>query len=444
VKLLPVLFYFAALAICFLPQSSAQTSASIEHAVAEAGTVPAVTRPFKPRSEARLKKALAEYFGTSSEKQADWKFPSALDKLLRENEPAVRQAAWNAYREAPIHDSARQDFATNQVRFEKHLSPYTVKQVGARPANGWPLFIAMHGGGGTRREVNDRQWEHMQIYYRDHPEAGGYLYLALRAPNDTWNGFYDVYVYPLVANLIRQFLLFGDVDPNKVFIMGYSHGGYGAYAIGPKMPDRFAAIHASAAAGTDGETTARTLRNTIFTAMVGEKDTMYGRYERNLKFRASLEELRGARKDIYPAAVQIIEGNGHTGLPDRDKIVEMYPAVRNPVPAELSWFMTDNVIRDFFWLRCDAPAKEIEIEATCKDNRLTITTSTNATNTTVFLDQRLIDFEEPIALDFNGRKLRPVKVHPSLRVLCETILRRGDPELAFTARLDLAHLPLKK
>ena len=36
----------------------------------------------------------------------------------------------------------------------------------------------------------------MQIYYRDHPEAGGYLYVALRAPNDAWNGFYDVYVYP--------------------------------------------------------------------------------------------------------------------------------------------------------------------------------------------------------------------------------------------------------
>ena len=29
------------------------------------------------------------------------------------------------------------------------------------------------------------------------------------------------------------------------------------------------------------------------------------------------------------------------------------------------------------------------------------------------------------------------KLQPSLRVLCETLLRRGDPELAFTARLDL-------
>src|ERR1035441_485227 len=91
----------------------------------------------------------------------------------------------------------------------------------------------------TWKGVNDSQWVQMQHYYKDHPEAGGYKYLALRAPNDTWNGFYDVYVYPLIDNLIRQFTLFGDVDCNKVFIMGYSHGGYGAFAIGPKEPDLF-------------------------------------------------------------------------------------------------------------------------------------------------------------------------------------------------------------
>src|SRR5262249_29453263 len=144
------------------------------------------------------------------------------------------------------------DFDAHQVHSGKALSPYTLKTVGNRPANGWALFIAMHGGGGVQKEVNDRQWQIMQGYYRDHPEQGGYLYLALRAPNDNWNGFYDGGIYPLIGNLVQQFLLFGEVNPNKVFIMGYSHGGYGAFAIGPKMPDRFAAIHASAAAPADG------------------------------------------------------------------------------------------------------------------------------------------------------------------------------------------------
>jgi len=50
--------------------------------------------------------------------------------------------------------------------------------------------------------------------------SGGYIYVAPRAPNDTWNGFYDDYVYPLIANLVHQFLLFGDVNPDKVFDHG--------------------------------------------------------------------------------------------------------------------------------------------------------------------------------------------------------------------------------
>jgi predicted esterase len=380
---------------------------------------------------------LQGFFTASPEKQASWKFSRSLEKLLRDHESTVRRTAWEVYKSAPIHDAAKEDFDAKQVRFDRYLSPYTVRQVGTRPGEGWPLFIAMHGGGGTEKQVNDSQWKIMQRYYRDHPEVGGYLYLALRAPNDTWNGFYDDYVYPLVDNLIREFLLFGDADANKIFIMGYSHGGYGAFAIGPKEPDLFAAIHASAGAPTDGETTAKTLRNTIFTCMVGENDTMYGRIERDKKFREIVRQLRGERNDIYPVTVQIIPGNGHTGLPDRDEILEMYPAVRNAVPRELTWLMTDKVIKDFFWLRTEAPAKDLEIDATCRDNHLTITTSADVTKAAVMLDSRLIDFQKPVTLELNG-KSSIHKLQPDLRILCQNLLRRGDPELSFTAEIPLA------
>lgn len=396
--------------------------------------VRAESAPLKPRDEAKLKSALTDFFTAPANKQADWKFPGSLEKLLRENEPAVRQIAWQAYVAAPIHAELKTNFDAHEAHFENYISSYTVKTVGTRPTNGWALFIAMHGGGGAPKEVNDSQWKIMQRYYKDHPEAGGYIYVAPRAPNDTWNGFYDDYVYPLIANLIHEFLLFGDVDPDKVFIMGYSHGGYGAFAIGPKEPDLFAAIHASAGAPTDGETTGVTLRNTIFTCMVGEKDTAYGRIERDRKFQDAIAKLRGDRTDIYPVRVDVIPNNGHTGLPDRDKIKEMYPAVRNPVPRELTWLMTDGVIKDFFWLRTDSPAKKSEIDATCKNNHLTVTTS-NVTSATVLMDSRLVDFSKPVILEFNG-KTSTHKLQPGLKTLCQTLLRRSDPELAFTAEIN--------
>ena len=392
---------------------------------------PAIDRPLKAGLGTELTKALSGYFSASADQQSKWRFPVRLEALLKDNEPAVRQAAWDAYRNAPIHEAARADFASNRVRSAEHVSPYTLKTVGVRPTNGWPLFIAMHGGGGAPPEVNDSQWKVMQRYYRDHPETGGYLYVALRAPNNTWNGFYDVYVYPLIANLVRQFQLFGDTDPNKVFIMGYSHGGYGAFAIGPKMPDRFAAIHASAAAPTDGETTGETLRNTVFSVMVGEKDTDYGRRDRVTRFASEIQALRGERSDIYPVTVDIKDGFAHSGLPDKDKIVDMYPAVRNPVPRELSWLMTDQVITDFFWLHVKSPGKKQEILASCRDNRVVITANSNVVAATVLLDARLIDFRKPVQVELNGATTS-ITVVPSLRTLCDTLARRGDAELAFT------------
>jgi predicted esterase len=413
------------------PAASVIATASAQYCYA-----PQALKPLQPEDEKALRKAFEEYFSATIDLQARWKFSRHLEEILADQEPSVRLVAWEAFRNAPIHDAQKQDFDAKQVHFDSYLSPYTVKTVGTRPERGWPLFIAMHGGGGVEKSVNDSQWRIMQHYYRDHPEGGGYLYLALRAPNDTWNGFYDDYVYPLVKNLINQFVLFGDVDPDKVFLMGYSHGGYGAFAIGPKEPDLFAEIHASAAAPTEGETTGKTLRNTVFGCMVGENDTMYGRIDRDKKFRDSIQTFSGGRSDIYPVTVTIIPNHGHTGLPDRDIIPQMYPAVRSTTPRELTWLMTDKVIHDFFWLHTDAPGKNQEIDATCTDNDVTVTATTNVTSAAILLDGRLIDYAKPVNLTVNGRR-QTIKAKPSLRTLCETMQRRGDPGLAFSVELPI-------
>ena len=402
-------------------------------------TPPRAAKSLSRKDQVRLSQALTAFFSASTSSQAGWQFPADLEKLLRNNEPAVRQCAWESFRATPVHSQLRQDFEARQVRFEKHVSPYTVKIVGSRPTNGWALFIAMHGGGGAPQELNDSQWRHMQIYYRDHPEVGGYIYVALRAPNNEWNGFYTGYVYPLIGNLLEQFLLFADVDPNKQFIMGYSHGGYGAFAIGPKMPDHFAAIHASAAAPADGSHPI-TLRNTVFSCMLGEKDTMYGRYDRIQEFVKEVQKLRGERTDIYPVTVQIIADHPHSGLPDRDKISEMYSSSRNPVPRELDWLLSDGVIRDFFWLHVPSPAPGVQLKAACRNNHVTVTAGTNLTSASILLDSRLVDFRKAVTLEFNGKTVK-TRIQPSLLTLCQTLQRRADPELAFTAEIQIPQVP---
>ena len=386
-------------------------------------------------SRKALTDALTGFFAAPAEQQANWKFDPGLDRLLQSSSGAVRQLAWETFRASSAQASLRADYLAKQVRFKQYLSPYTVKTVGTKPAAGWGLVIAMHGGGGAPKEVNDDQWRGMQTYYRDQPQAGGYLYVALRAPNDTWNGFYDDYVYPLVGNLLRQFAVCGELNLNRVYLIGYSHGGYGAFAIGPKMPDRFAAIHSSAAAPTDGETSAKTLRNTPFTFWVGEFDDGYDRRKRCEAFDQLLKALRGTRRDIYPTTFLVKAGSHHGDLPDHDELREMVPLTRNPVPRELTWEQTDGVIQNFYWLHDAHPGKKRELDATCRDNVVKIDASDPASPFAVFLDERLVNLAQPVTVDFKGVRT-VVPVQPRLLVLCQGIAERADPDLAFTVQLD--------
>ena len=380
-----------------------------------------------------LEEALQSHFDLPASTQESLRGLTAFDSLIQANAIAARTLAWEAYRNGRARKEMQVDFDARRVISGKYQSPYVVRKVGKKPAGGWPLFIAMHGGGNAPKALNDQQWKVMERYYRDHAEKGGYLYLALRAPTDEWNGFYTGYVYPLIAKLIRQFLIFEEVDSNKVFVMGYSHGGYGAFAIGPKMADRFAAIHSSAAAPTDGESSPKNLRNTPFTFMIGERDTAYGRLKRCIAFDKAVRELRGKREDVYPVRMFLKKGYGHGGLPDRDQIAGMYAAIRNPVPKSLIWEPTDTVVRRFAWLEIPKPAKKQLVEASCNDNRIEMKL-TNVEALNLYLDERLVDFSKPVIVRVNGAQVVNRLLSPSISTLCRSLEERGDPELAFTVK----------
>lgn len=360
---------------------------------------------------------------------------AAVDSLLMTKPGAVRGLLNEEYKKH-MADQLKADFEAKQVKFESHVSPYTIKEVGKRPATGWPLVIAMHGGGGTAQRVNDSQWRHMQIYYKDQPQVEGYKYLALRAPNNTWNGFYDDYVYPLIENLIRQQVVLGDIDSNKVFLIGYSHGGYGAFAIGPKLAHRFAAVHASAAAPTDGQINAKTLRNTRFTFMVGGKDTAYGRAERCQKFAAKIDEIKKKNPNGYPIEFMFKPENGHGGLPDRDMLGQMYEHQRTPTVPHVTWAMTDSVVKNFYWLGVDKPKKGMEIDAKILTNNQIAIETVDCDEFSVYVDARLIDAKQPIELVIDGDK-RTLDYDPKFSTLCKSLLETGDIHMSYDFEIKI-------
>jgi pimeloyl-ACP methyl ester carboxylesterase len=391
-------------------------------------------RPLSKTQQKALEQALNASF--SEVRKEDYEFAdlSKFDALLPGNEEIFRSLAWNAYRKGGALEELQSDHKAGKVVSGEYVSPYVVRQVGKMPEGGWPLVIAMHGGGNAPKQVNDSQWRIMQRYYKDHPGDGGYLYLALRAPTDAWNGFYTGYVYPLVARLIRHMLVCEEVNPDKVFLIGYSHGGYGAFAIGPKMADRFAAIHSSAAAPTDGESSPKNLLNTPFTFMIGESDLAFGRLKRCLAFDQAVKGLRGERKDAYPVRMFLKKGFGHTGLPDRDQLATMISAVRTPIPDSIVWESTDSVVRRFSWLENPEPSKKQLVEATRKGNRFEIKL-TGIESLNLYLDERMVDYRKPVVVEVNGKVVLERSLSPSLSILCRTLLERGDPRFTFASKV---------
>lgn len=114
--------------------------------------------------------------------------------------------------------------------------------------------------------------------------------MACRGITDTWNLHFQDESFPLYDRLIQNMILKYDVDPNKVYLMCFSAGGDGVYAITPRMADRFAGANMSA--GHPNEVSALNLKNVAFMLQVGGKDTSYKRNLWTARYDAILNALQ--------------------------------------------------------------------------------------------------------------------------------------------------------
>ncbi|MCW3054898.1 MAG: hypothetical protein JWN14_4068 [Chthonomonadales bacterium] len=405
------------------------------------GQAHATPAPHSPRptpiskADAKLEALLADRFGSDPAKQEQ-----ARKQLAgRPVDAKMRDLAWQAYKLAPAQAALRDEWEKKTVSTADRTSPYLWRYVGTKPAKGWGLVIAMHGGGGAPKQVNDNEWKYMfSTYYREHPEHGGYIYLALRAPNDTWNGFYDDAICPLVEKLIKEFVLFAEVDPDKVYTMGASHGGYGAFVIGPKIPDRFAAIHAAASAPSDGETMGENLRNIRFTFIVGEQDTAYGRADRCHKFQEQVEKWR-AQYGGFPGRFECPTGVGHL-VPDHDKLAEMLNDVRAPHPDFVIWTQSDNVLKRSYWLEAPVPIDQGHIEAKIVGNTISLKAQ-KQTRVALWLDEKLINLKKPVTVSVEGGKPQVFHLKPNLETFCAGLDATADPQLSAPVRIEVNLMP---
>jgi len=389
-------------------------------------------------------------------------------------------------------EERKAEHSNKALAFKDKTMKFSMDKIGSAGANGYPLYIALHGGGGAASWVNDSQWEHMKIYYKDSVENG--VYVAARGVTDTWDLHNVPESYPLYERLIENMVLFEGVDPNRVYLLGFSAGGDGVYQVVPRMADRFAAGNMSA--GHNNGIKFDNLYNTPFVLQVGEYDSMYNRNTVTAENYLLIQDLKKQHGGGYVSDLFVHSGMGHNGWPDNSAARQPGVVIANPqqwlenqdrttktvntnavdwlnqhsrtaVPQKVVWDLTTSATRTkgagqalltaegsetklavphelFYWLDVSVanefPAEgKLVAEFDRSNNSVSFSEVTNVETFRVLLNTDMVDFSKPVSVSVSGQNIGTIKVSPSLETMTRTLLERADKNFIFDADFTMKH-----
>ncbi len=397
--------------------------------------------------------------------------------LKPEEVPNIRTLLWAKYSDELKRDPKRvKEHNSKRIEYFDSVMRYDYRRIGSRPEKGYPFYIALHGGGGCPANVNDGQWNHMKGLYAGSVQNG--IYLAPRGISNGPGLHAEANSFPMYDRLIENMILFEGVDPNRVFLLGYSAGGDGVYQISPRMADRFAAANMSA--GHHNSVNPANLCNLPFLMQVGERDTAYGRHRATVNYGLRIRDLQRAHPDNYIHAVYVHAGRGH-GFDDRggnqtvfadsegwmhknDKTTKAVDTnairwlsgyTRNPLPGKVVWELSTRANNRWrcdghpdgtnFWLSAARGRQFYWLDLTKGDMGGTIVARLDKPTNTVIIDQparwlrillngRMLDLSKPVNVRIADKQCQ-VSPTPNLKTLVHTLADRGDPNYMFEAEI---------
>ena len=153
-------------------------------------------------------------------------------------------------------------------RHEGHGLKYRIfgeRKVRSSQKELYPLVIYLHGRGGdvmTPEEPWNASTFSEKGNYREHP----CLIIAPQAPSNGWNGEKADGVLAIAKELLETF----PIDPDRIYITGYSMGSFGTFKLISMQPDFFAA--GVAIAGGASPSSASKLKDVPIWAFHGDAD----------------------------------------------------------------------------------------------------------------------------------------------------------------------------
>lgn len=311
--------------------------------------------------------------------------------------------------------------------------PISCMVFGQKPDDGYSLYISLHGGGNAPKDLNDSQWQNQWHLYR--PAEG--VYICPRAPYDDW----DMHFKPGLDEFYKDIILFAyshlGVNPDKVYIMGYSAGGDGVWRLAPRLADTWAA--ASMMAGHPGDVSLVNLRNTPFMVWCGALDSAYDRNRQCSARIAELDSLQNSDPEGYIHEGHIVAGKSHW-MDQADTLAVGWMAQyrRNPYPSKIVWRQEEVLHDSFYWVSVpdDEMARGKEVRLSVRDNVISIDRC-DYSRLTFGLNDSIVNLDKPVKVKMNDRTIARKKLVRSMETMEKTLHERQDARYAFDSELEV-------
>ena len=333
------------------------------------------------------------------------------------------------------------DWNQRELNYQGKVMPFFYQIFGDEPSQGRSLFISLHGGGGTTSSLNDQQYENQKDLYDQTMNTLEGIYLAPRAPTNTWNLWHQNHIDDFFNIIIQMAMTMEKVNPNKVYLLGFSAGGDGVYQLAPRMADRWAA--AAMMAGHPNDSSPLGLKNTPFALHVGALDTAYNRNLKAQEWKNILDGLESSAPGTYLHQVQIHDGLGHwMNKKESVALPWMKNYLRNPVPKKIVWKQDDRHHSSFYWIAI--PDKfiktegEIVVEYNTQKNEINIISNYSET-LQLYVNDKMLDLDIPIIIKYQGKIISQKVFKRSIYNIYKTLSYKGDPKLSFSCLITVVN-----
>ena len=354
------------------------------------------------------------------------------------------------------------------------------------------LIVFMHGGGkGSPRTAPDR---YMQAPEADTPKSStrlGDLFEATGligvGPSAPWNeNDHSRWCLPeadeYIADVIRECKERFNIDANRVYLMGHSMGGFGAYHQVQRQPDRFAAVIGSA--GMWSLAHWPVIRGTKLFIVHGERDAEYGVRDRHTDIAFARWAHRLLEEQAIPHTFST-HPDGHSFGYAKSRVKEFllastdlrrdsaFPHVvlASPVGYKDSkcypvrhnrWVTLEragkgslnyNALRGSArgaqkdgpkedWDRWQLTQTTVQrsgsmIEAINEGENCFGVKTENVDCFSLWLNEDMVDFDEKIKVIVNGETRFHGRIQPTIATLLDSFDRRGDWSLVYPARITI-------